>query len=218
MNEHITELPTFRGHAVTQPLYRLLNGRGFIGGSYAGWTVSPYPKQFVPNDIDIFMRSEADALSFREELRGEGYWLRQESAIAFTMTHYEKKKKDIQIIKPSPEWSSFPGDVIESFDLDVCRAILIKPRLCLADYNAGSLCGKVLRVNNPLRTLKRILKYQQRGVGFNDHELLKVFQAWEAASDERKQNWLEEAADALSTFDANSDGWDYTPDDWWDGE
>lgn len=215
MNEHIMQLSTFRGRTITRPIMCALDGRGYIGGSYAAWTVSPFPNTFRPNDIDVFMKTEEDAISFKDFMCAERkFYVSEVSGIAYTIEKAGHKK--IQIIKPSPEFREFPQDVIESFDLDICRAVLVSPEECLADGSAGSMRGKVLRINNPLRTLKRILKYQQRGVQFYDHEILKVFQAWEATSADRKQAWIDTAFN--ETLPNDSGEWDYDEDEWWEGE
>lgn len=80
--------------------------------------------------------------------------------------------------------------------------------------------AKVLRVNNPPRTLRRIMKYQARGVEISDHELLKVFRAWAAWPEARREAALaaaaeEEALAGLPTGE-NSDFLD--EDDWFEGE
>jgi hypothetical protein len=140
----------------------------------------------------------------------------------------------IQVIKPNPEWKTFPDDILSSFDFDICRAVLLNLEEVLADTNVGQLKGKILRLNNPLRSLKRVIKYTARGVEFSDGELLKLFQGWEEMPRGRRDVWLDEASEALTAarnaaaaalmgespyIDDDDDGYDWLDDDdYFDGE
>jgi hypothetical protein len=112
--------------------------------------------------------------------------------------------------------------------------VLLNSEEVLADTNVGQLKGKILRLNNPLRSLKRVIKYTARGVEFPDWELLKLFQGWEAMPKDRKDDWLDEAAEALTAArnaaaaalmgeaayaDDDAEGYDWLDDDdYFDGE
>jgi hypothetical protein len=112
--------------------------------------------------------------------------------------------------------------------------VLINLEEVLADTNVGQLKAKILRLNNPLRSLKRVIKYTARGVEFSDWELLKLFQGWEAMPRDRKDGWMDEASQALTDarnaaaaalmgespyVDDDDDGYDWLDDDdYFDGE
>lgn len=217
MNENITTLSALQGRRTAENLMKIVDGRGYIGGSFAAvCTICKGANKWKPNDVDIFATSAENALAIYDDLRSRGYLWWDSTDVAWTL--YRKGHKKIQVVKPSPEWSTFPDDIIGSFDLNVCRAIFITPEHITADIEAGGTCGRVLRINNPLRTLKRIHKYQVRGVEFTDHEMLKVFQAWEMSSAEKRQEWLDRAKPQEYTGDVDSGDWDYDDSAWFEGE
>jgi len=211
-----------RGFESIRPIYERLGERGYIAGSYAAFMAAPCDHPILPNDIDIFATSQENASALTDDLikLPQVLWM-EENDTAFTITRGTINCHDlaIQIVKPNPAWQIFPEDILNDFDLDISRAVLVGPNKVIADYNVGLHEGKVLRVNNPLRSLKRVLKYHARGVEFNDHELLKLFQAWEQMSEERKAIMLDRARmDAAPYEPANSGDWEYDEDDWFEGE
>ena len=114
---------------------------------------------------------------------------------------------------------------MNAFDMDVCRAMLISRTEVLADENVGQRWAKLLLINDPLRSLKRVLKYHERGVNLLDSELVKLFRAWEMATPERRAEILTiatgQAIDPTEIVEVQattSDGWDYDEDDYYRGE
>lgn len=211
-----------RGFESVQPIYERLEGRGYIAGSYAAFMASPCDAPILPNDVDIFATSQENARALTDDLikLPQVLWM-EENDTVFTITRGTIERHDlaIQIVKPNPAWQIFPQDILNDFDLDISRAVLVGPTKVIADFNVGLREGKVLRVNNPLRSLKRVLKYHARGVDFNDHELLKLFQAWEQMSEERKAIMLSRARmDAMPPEPVDSGDWEYDEDDWFEGE
>jgi hypothetical protein len=228
VNEHIATYPVQRGMTPTiRAIYTLIGQRGYIAGSYAAFMVAPLAA-FQPNDVDIFATTTANALALANDLMNHfRLSCTVESEIAYTLERNQFLNTDtaflpLQIVKPHPDWKTFPEDVINSFDMDICRALLISEDCILADENAGKGTGKLLRINNPLRSLKRVLKYHQRGVQFNEWELLKLFQAWEqlkvddkAALVDRHNPYIDHAAPVGDSVD----GYDwFDDDDWFEGE
>lgn len=216
INTYWTTRRVHRGQPLIERLTEFLGNRGYIAGSFAAWACSLAGEPWKPNDIDIFAKSDEDASNLVNDLvHGSDYVLCSQNEIvsSFSASAMNLDKLGIQVVRPSPEWKLFPTDLINSFDLDVCRAVIISPIEILCDINAGEFYGKVLRINNPLRTFKRIMKYQVRGVSFSDHELLKVFRAWDEMPAAKKESWINQAADSTheqETFDS-----DFTDDDDW---
>lgn len=212
---HWLTRPILRNKRAIKRLFKFLDGRGFIAGSYAAYACAPTAVK--PGDIDVFATTAEHADNIVLELcnmTSESYGVYDRNDVVTTM--YRPHRLNIQVIRPSPEWTDFPNDLMKSFDLDVCRAVVTSPTEVLCDENAGWIVGKVLRINNPLRTLKRIIKYAKRDVEFNDHELLKVFRAWDEMPAEKKTEWITNAADALKGEPFDSDFVD--DDDWFEGE
>jgi hypothetical protein len=233
MNDYISEYPVQRGFSTVSAIYDLVAGRGFIGGSYAAFMVAPMSDRrvngramfapFLPNDIDVFATSGDAARAIANDLYDcMGMTWDIETDVAYSMTPQgDEPALPVQVVKPHPDWKKFPEDILQSFDMDVCRAVLISPNTILADQNAGADLGKLLRINHPLRSLKRVLKYHARGVSFNEWELLKVFRAWDQMKPEDKQALID-AHDpqnklGSSSYDGDPYDW-YDDDDWFEGE
>lgn len=193
MNEYWCTFPILRGWETVAEIFDILAGRGFIGGSFAAFMAAPVDSPIKPHDIDIFAISGIYAETIATVLGERFICAEERNPLTITLKPMIDIGMPIQVIRPNPEWKTFPDDILASFDFDICRAVLINPEEVLADTNVGQLKGKILRLNNPLRSLKRVIKYTARGVEFPDWELLKLFQGWEAMPTERKEDWLREA-------------------------
>lgn len=227
MNEFIQSYPARRGLETARPILSIVRDRGFIAGSYAAFMMSLNDTPIEPNDMDIFAKSDQAALDIKADLCLHLNFQAEvaDVGIGWTITGYDLP---IQVLKPHPKWTTFPDDILDAFDLDVCRAVCFAtewpwtPTL-LADVNAGQRKGKVLCINNPERTLMRLVKYASRGVEFAAHEVYKVFRAWEQVTPERKAEVLAEAEAALAgggggaTGEVDSGFW-YAEDEYFRGE
>lgn len=218
-NEHWQEIKVQRGFEPIRDIYHIVGQRGYIAGSYAAY-MSSQMSDFKPNDVDIFAVSNEDATALQTELQSElGYHATSWNDVAYGLS--KPGNLPVQIVRPSPEWKSFPDDILNSFDMNVCRGVLITPTMLLGDIELGLTHGKLLRMHNPLRTLKRVMKYQARGIDFNDHELLKLFRAWQEMDVARQDAMLTQAhADAFpsGSSDADYEDWYDDDDDWFEGE
>src|SRR5690348_3684237 len=219
---HWGEFTVYREYDTVEALVKLINGRGYIGGSYAAYVLSLSPV-LIPNDIDIFATTAEYATEIANDInhRYPNVAFGDSNEVAITMYRGITDERSFQIIRPNPLWKDFPTDILKSFDMDICRAIILDAKHRLADVNIGRPQAKILRTNNALRTLRRVMKYHKRGVEFTDHELLKLFQAWGLTSNEKKADMLETARKAVEepVYDIDSEDWDYDEDDdWFEGE
>lgn len=220
MNEHLITLSVHReGWSAIEDIYPLIKGRGFIAGSYAAWLTGISVVQ--PNDIDIFAMSEIKAAALAHAIEIErGACIGAETDLLFLLSPIYGP--DIQIIKPNPKWQIWPDDLIEDFDLSVCRAVLIDETHVLADEGVGGQVGKFIRINDPLRSLKRALKYHQRGIHFEDWELCKLFRAWEDMSPEHRAATIKRAEELAFPLRPDSEtielDYFFEEDDYFDGE
>lgn len=211
--------PVRRGWETVAPVFNIVAGRGYIAGSWAAFMATPHDSPILPNDIDIFATSEDNAMRIANNLCDQLGMIYFDNSLVCTVTSHPTLP-DIQIVRPAPEWTNFPEDIILNFDLDISRAVLIGEHIVVADLHCGFKDGKILRVNNALRSLKRVMKYHDRGIQFNDHELLKLFQAWDQMPAETKAGMVENArreveqVDESQTFDSSF----YSDDRWFDGE
>lgn len=219
MNDHLRTFKVKRGFETIKPVYDIIQGRGFIGGSYAAFMVATHKTPILPNDVDIFAVSKEAAFEIRRDLQDHLrlVW-KEETDIASTLKPSPLGKPqfnmDVQVVRPHPEWKEFPLDIVTSFDMDVCRAVLMDDCTALADVNVGDLQGKFLRINNPLRSMQRAMKYNARGVQFDAWELLKLFRAWDEIPQERKQELIE--FHNPNNYEADSSNW--YEDDYFEGE
>lgn len=218
-NPHWQEIKVRRGFAPISDVYAMVGERGYIAGSYAGY-MSSLDIRFQPNDVDIFAISNDAADSLYADLRDKlGYCLNTLNDVAIGLSKFGVLP--VQIVRPAPDWQTFPDDILNSFDMNICRGVLITPTMLLGDQDLGLHFGKLLRLHNPLRTLKRVMKYQARGVQFNDHELLKLFRAWQEMDVARQDAMLNTAhAEAFPVGSSEDDyeDWYEDDDDWFEGE
>jgi hypothetical protein len=229
-NPFLTTFPVLRGETIAQQVDEAIGLDGIIAGSYAAFMCSPNDLPRLPGDLDIFAYSVdgwhriAKRLVEQGQDRPDGFRTYSEVSERVYRVYEHPSGIDIQIMQPNPKWEKWPEDCLNDFDLDVCRAALVAPHVVLADENIGQPNGKVLRINDPLRTLRRLAKYMAGGVQFLDHEVLKVFRAWEALTEERRSEIVEKArADAwrLNRADREEEGQvdsGWAEDDFFDGE
>jgi hypothetical protein len=175
----------------------------------------------LPNDVDVFCSCEEAFKAINTTLQDKGMVRTDVTSIAYT---WEPKRAPanpicnlpLQIIKPNPEWKVFPQDIVNSFDFSVSRAVLMSKVHVLGDPEIGCKDARILRLSDPLRSLKRVVKYAQRGVVFDEWELHKLFLAYGEMSEERKTKMKE---DVLATRFPDEDdyAW-YSEDDYFEGE
>lgn len=221
INEFLVEYPILRGRRELKPILSAIGDRGFVCGSFAAWCASPCPKPMRPNDVDVFAVSEsmAGTLAYDLSKAFNSSYVR-ENDLCYQVMH--PGFRNIQIVRPNPSWQTLPDDIINDFDFDVSRAYVLDGLHVMADVHIGFEAAKVLRVNNPMKSLKRVLKYHKRGIEFNDHELLKLFSAWEALSSPRRGEIVDRIEEEWRI--AQQGPWDdvgydvYSNDDWFEGE
>ena len=189
-NQYWREYDVKRGKRELKFILPAIADRGFVAGSFAAYCAAPGMKPMKPNDIDIFATTIENAVQIVNRL--EPHWrLFTSNDLTYTLHPGTGFGRDVQVIRPNPAWKQWPEDLLNGFDFDVCRAVVVAPDKVVADENVGSYTAKLLRINNPLRSLKRTLKYHKRGVDFPDRELVKLLLAWEQMAPERKAEILE---------------------------
>ena len=220
VKRHWMTRPVINGQKQIDALLTMIGNRGYIAGSFAAWACSYRADPWKPSDIDIFAVSDEAAKWLRLELTMHpDYFLKDENELVTTYEAIDPRMLGIQVVRPSPDWKTLPDDLINSFDLNVCRAVIISKTECICDEDSGDIYGKVLLVNNPLKTFKRIIKYSARGVEFSDHEMLKVFRAWDSTDAERKTGMIERAADeAVQGGQVFIEDYEFDEDDYFDAE
>jgi len=215
---HWVEGEVKRGWRTAGPFFKLARGLGYIGGSFAAWMSNNLCSQPVPNDMDIFAISENAATLISQRIYNQWDCAIIDNGFVHSIT-FTAKRLPVQVVRPHPDWHKFPDDILHSFDLDVCRALLVEHNKLLLDENVGHKSAKILRMADPVRTLKRVIKYAQRGITFNEWELLKLFKAWEEITEQRRSEITTRAVNTAFPQTLSDLDYDYVDDDdYWDGE
>lgn len=210
-------LPVLRGWRHVRDYYRLSQGLGYIGGSYAAFMASNVNRKFYPSDVDIFATSPENAAEIEIRLRRTYACAWEVTPIATTFFP-GGKNLPVQVVKPHPDWHNFPNDILNSFDFDVSRAVLVRHDRILADQNIGLTEAKILGMSDPLRTLQRTIKYGQKGVSFPTWELIKLFKCWDELTAVKRAEILARV-DAEKMENSVAEHYtDFVEDDYWEGE
>lgn len=119
-------------------------------------------------DFDLFFTSFQGVFDLREKIKAAGYaeiFACPEEKL-FT---YKKGKHKIQLICEQ-EFSS-PQELIESFDVSACGFSFHKGEFFFRRSSVRSVFNKKLRVHNvtfPVATIKRLVKYANKGYNINN--------------------------------------------------
>lgn len=180
-----------RGEDIIDKIYPMVAGLGHIAGSFATWCARWNEDQFKYNDVDIFAKSKADYETLMSRICNAGWYPALGGLNVQRFIKPGSKLPEIQVINPPVEWKTFPYDVLNSFDLSHSRALLVSSTEVLADCDIQHNELRVLRINDPVRTLQRITKYAGKGIGCPELEYLKVLEAYHKIDDEKKSEiWL----------------------------
>lgn len=181
----------------------ILNGvnerDGYLAGGFVRWLVSELKQPRPYTDVDLWCRTpEAfdDLLAYLTEQCGDAIY---NNWIGAMFIHQGER---LQLIRPRQE-AGFctygePGDLIARFDFTVTiaaqtvideneRDFIGHPRLLEDDRN-GRL--QIVNVNCPVAVLQRIAKYARCGWRIGLAESMKIFAAWEEASEQTRSEWL----------------------------
>ena len=223
----------YRSTDQVRELFELIGERGHIAGSMCAWMAELEEPGWTPGDIDIFAVSD-EAFGEIEALLKANYVQMFRMSNALVSAFRVKRKFNdqsylpVQVVKPHPSWEGSDDirrDIVLSFDLTCSRGLLTGyndngcPEL-YGDIYLGELDKvKIIRVNNPVKTLARMLKYHRRGYEFSAWEQIKVLLSWDMVMDDKKGAITEELHD--EEFREDSGGWYaswYEDDDHWSAE
>lgn len=167
--------------------------RAWVAGGYAAYCAHPRHEPPVPGDVDVFA---ADCEAFdllRRRFAQESLSVNDsERAVTFEMVDCEKP---VQLVKPRNQvWTS--QTLLEDFDFVVCRAVLLSRDCVMVDADfytdAMHLLLRIKRINNPMGTLMRIVKYVQKGYTVFPHQFAQVLEAFHCADAEKRQALIDE--------------------------
>lgn len=80
--------------------------------------------------------------------------------------------------------------ILDGFDFDVIRALLINENEILVHPNVGQRQAQLLHITDPMGALRRVMKYQKKGVTFSEGELFKLFEAYRSITGDQHSMML----------------------------
>lgn len=166
--DQVKEGPWLAGGAVT----RLLSGEGFCSGV----------------DFDVFFRNKEDYDILKQRLNAETMKSKKfpnSESMCSKKVSIANKEIIVQLVGFN-SYNSI-GDLLSSFDINVCRAAICEGCLFSEPGTIESIStkeGRVLKVTNYKSTMRRVIKYSNRGFIFttNISELFAPF-----IGDEKKE-------------------------------
>lgn len=202
-----TLIPIRRGGTQIEPLLDLFEKieketgeTCYICGGFARWCASPLQEPYPPSDLDIYSEGkkahEAISKILNDLLRTD-----KSSPIAVSYVRPSDKGSfftylpPIQLIKPRKEGNLISygklEDIINHFDFTVIRVGIQDSKWVMADMNfVEDEINHVLyikRVQCPVSSLGRCLKYAKKGYYLPPHESLKMLVDWDGRSDSYKK-------------------------------
>lgn len=202
MNEQAPVFPyavltAHRGLTEIKGLLHLVNtSGGFVGGGYARYCLSPLPKPLAPSDVDIFCKVESVYQYLPEEIvrRGGKVVFTTPNAVTIQPPEAWRSCPKIQIISPTI-WLGDAWSVISQFDFTVSSAALTWEDQGIAHKEFEDHEYRQLLVVNkmqcPIGTLKRAMKYSKKGYKLSSTEMLKFYSAWEGLAPEKKEELIQ---------------------------
>lgn len=173
-----------------EEIYNVISQNGgYIAGSFASYMAGA---KFEPNDIDIFTTTEEGAKIICTRLAELGMVCDIKESFYSSwlpMDDMSISQMKIQVINPI-DGITTPEQIIDRFDFNVCKAILISPTEVLGDPTLLGNVGIISGVNGFVRTVERIAKYTARGITFPPSEIRKLFLSWSKLSAEVEEKIL----------------------------
>lgn len=201
--EYVHNLPILREQETIDLIFSLTEGLGFICGGFARYCISQSKIPIVPNDIDIFCETEEvyeKIASLFEKANNvkKGRKTKIETKYKIQLgnkTGFHQEYYGVQLIKPTQIMNMISvGDVytiLDNFDFTIARCAILPDNKTVAhvSFMAHELM-KTLVITNihcPISSLKRVIKYCQKGYTVESFELLKLFIDYENRSTEWKK-------------------------------
>lgn len=185
MSEYYRKYKVVNKNKYLKKLLKIIGTRGYIAGSYAAYVGDDNPN-YKPNDIDIFVTHKSFVDDLLVDLAKDSEFCkvenRSESVLSLKL-YLENSKATVQIITPNMQWHSFPLDILNSFDMNICQAAIMSENEILGSKDLYLGIGRILKIHDPVYTIKRMMKYYKRGIMFPNTEITKVFKAWEEKHD-----------------------------------
>lgn len=186
-----------RGFTEIEELFLLVKAyQCFIAGGYARYCLSSIPKPVQPVDVDVFCKVPRAYGEIVDELKRRG------AKVEFTTSNATSLKPPeswvacpkIQVINPTVMGGD-PWDLLQIFDFTIAQAALVTERAGIAakefEEDEAGMQLRVNRIQCPIGTFKRALKYAKKGYKLSSTEMLKFYRAWDGMAPEKKEELVQ---------------------------
>lgn len=210
--------PIKRHLDIIKLVFDLTGGEGFIAGGFARYCVSDKEDPIVPNDIDVFCGNEDAFNRIVARLKAHKDVKRKtkteiETKFEYRMsTGFHKNFYSIQVIRPTQIMNMVSeGDyerILDNFDFTIAKVALINNQediiaLAYEKFHEHDVGNKLVLTNIhcPISSMKRVIKYCNKGYHIESSELLKLFKDYE----NRTPEWKDLVTKGLSHTDMNKE-------------
>jgi len=193
------KVPLVRGFTEIKPLYDLITPLGgFICGGYARYCASPRRNPVRPGDVDVYVK--------REEMYQKVYaalcehaQIKHENTNAVTFAQPDEGKlrytPTVQLIKTIKAGRMVAvgsvRTILKNFDFTVVRAGIINSKTVLVDadfmHDEALTLLRFKNIHCPISSTLRACKYARKGYFLRPLETLKLFDDWDARTDEYRE-------------------------------
>lgn len=181
-------------------IFELTKGKGFIAGGFARYCVSERSNPNCPGDIDVFTGDMGIFTDIFLAFKANPFLKQRSDTEIETKFEYvfkegfKKEVLNIQLIKPVHISNmNSKGDfisVLTNFDFTISKAAILPNGEAWVhhqferDDNEGNLV--IEKIHCPISSMKRVIKYTQKGYTIESKELLKLFKDYEMRPSEWK--------------------------------
>lgn len=206
MDGQFVTMSVVRGIEELKPLWKVINhSTAFIAGGYARYCVTKEANPAIANDVDVFCKTVEAYEEHKNKFKELGFVVEHENKWSITyakqLTAEWSKLPKIQLIKPvtTPDGTLYGSvvDVLSAFDFSISRVAFLTETVALVDktFEADDKAKRITicSVTNPVKIVRRLVKYSKKGYFVQNWEIAKIFKKWDELKPEIKTKYLVES-------------------------
>jgi hypothetical protein len=204
-----------RGTDVIKLVFEISGGEGFIAGGFARYCLSNLTNPSIPGDIDLFCHDEKTYERILERFSNHPKCVKKSNTTIETKfeyrinSGYHQNGYSIQLIKPIQilNMVSEGGytEILSNFDFTVSKAAILPTLEAFVwhSFHDDDACKALIvdHIHCPISSMKRVIKYTQKGFSIESVELLKLFEDYEKRSERWKNIVKKGLTTALETLE-----------------